>query len=378
MSIGLTVIVNTIISGQIDNSELLSAFPTLRGTSLVKVEGQPDPRPIGIGETLLTLAQASQLALRHNFGSAMQHDVGNFHKVVGPSQLGQCVEGSTDILTFAISAALAEDLERVCLKIDTKNVFNSVSNASLRAAAIAMPQICPLTMLRYGGPITVNFKNHATGEMTTIEQSEGVSQGDTTAGFLYCLAEAPAVKEVQANHDVLVLGYQDDKHFIGKPDEVFAALTCYEGALERATRCVINRWKCQASSFGGDPAELKELCQTHGVSHRDDGIIVAGIPIGRPSLVRKEVDRTIGNALVIVKQFAAMAKTITLKEEGREKHMLYNLFRSCVPSQLNHILRGVDPSFTEDPMTRFDSEVFAMLKAFFPSLARPPSAPDGR
>ena len=148
-------------------------------------------------------------------------------------KLGQCVEGSTDILTFAISAALVEDPERVCLKIDTKNAFNSVSNSSLRAAAVAMPQIGPLTMLRNGGPITVNFKNHATGETITIEQSEGVSQGDTTAGFLYCLAEAPAVKEVQANHDVLVLGYQDDKHFIGKPDEVFATLTCYEGALER-------------------------------------------------------------------------------------------------------------------------------------------------
>jgi hypothetical protein len=81
-----------------------------------------------------------------------------------------------------------QNLDKVLLKLDFKNAFNSVErNCILKEVQCHTPLLCPYLYQCYRNPSTLFFDNHL------ISSSVGAQQGDSCGPMIFSLAIQPII-----------------------------------------------------------------------------------------------------------------------------------------------------------------------------------------
>jgi hypothetical protein len=73
-----------------------------------------------------------------------------------PQQLTVGVPGGCQVLAHALRAGIAEDPEWATLKVDIRNIFNSVRRDSMVAALAARVPVLPFVQWAYGAPTALH------------------------------------------------------------------------------------------------------------------------------------------------------------------------------------------------------------------------------
>ena len=365
---GLINVINCINNADITNPKVLTSFRHLSGVALVKTEGSTDPRPIGIGETFLTLAAKSINGKYADKGLALE--------LMGASQLACFTPAGIEINNRTLQTYMNMHPDHVLVKNDARNAFNATSRAAALHSAVDLGWVQRHAYLRYGGPNTVTY--HDKSGNVSINVSEGVIQGDVFASLLYSVSQARAVKAAQeAFPDVLFLCIADDVTLAGPVDRAFAARTFFKTKLKEFLNVDLEDAKTIIYTASTDETARQtiiEACNAAGFALATDGVVVCGSPIGSRDFQLGFFNSFVDATLATVDSVINLAKLMSPAAGGFEYQKIYNLVRLCIPTKLTHLLRALVPEVTTDAAVRFDVALFHRLQRLFPSLRTSASA----
>ena len=273
----------------------------------------------------------------------------------------------------------------VCLQLDFRNAFNTVSR-SLIAAQLAEhhPGLLPYFYARYGMPTVLQVHTGPNQNAGLIYSTQGLHQGDPLAPFFFSLALRAAIIKLQAqiqaqirielNSDPnsprakllhLLLAYLDDVTICGPPRvvaEVFDLLMVELGALDSGL--VLNIPKCSlwspCTNYSSDtlrdffahlPSNPLVDARALHIPTNDTGIVLLGAPIGSTPFC---------SDFLMAKAHALAAKLERVNAIS-SMQIKYLLLRFCAVPRVSYALRTAHP-FASENMAIFHDET--MLKAF--------------
>ena len=340
---GLIVIFNFLNAGIIPSDTLLGVVRTLIGVALIKEPGNPKPRPVGIGETLVTLA-----------ASCLEIDKVAYEKETGRTQLGCFIDGGSETLAHFARTYLALNPTHVLAKLDVANAFNTVRNdrVLLMSHKAGIPAHAHM---RYGGTNKVVYRT-SSGKAIIIKTTEGVIQGDTHGSTLYNMAQGSAVLATMKEHPGLTIAnLHDDAFAAGEASTVFGALPAYAKNLKDTNNSDLQLPKCAVLCPDDKQAhEVGQRAKALGMTIVD-GVMIAGIPIGTPKFVDETLGATVASALRTAALAARVNLETILKAEGYEQQQLFELFRLCISTKITHLLRSAPPDTTKRWAAAFKS-----------------------
>jgi hypothetical protein len=365
---GLINVINCINNADVTSPKLLLFFRHLSGVALVKTEGSTDPRPIGIGEALLTLAAKSINGKYADKGLALE--------LMGTSQLACYTPAGIEINNRTLQTYMNMNPDHVLVKNDARNAFNAISRAAALRSAVNLGWVQRYAYLRYGGLNTVTY--HDKSGNVCIVAGEGVIQGDVFASLLYSASQARAVKAAQeAFPDVLFLCIADDVTIAGPVDRAFAARAFFKTKLKEFLNVDLEDAKTIIYTASTDETvrqKITEACNAAGFALATDGVVVCGSPIGSRDFQLGFFNSFVDATLSTVDSVINLAKLMSPAAGGFEYQKIYNLVRLCIPTKLTHLLRALAPEVTTDAVVRFDVALFHRLQRLFPSLRTSASA----
>lgn len=270
---GVFAVVNLLLSGR------MPRCPTLLDSSLIGLT-KPDGgvRPIAIGEVWYRFAGLCALVALEGVGRGL-----------APMQLCVGVSGGAEAAGLAVKAALAADPQAMLLTLDIENCFNSLDRGAMFAAVKRRaPSLLPFVQWAYGAPTALHVVGAPDGA-APVPSTVGVKQGDPLGMLLAALVLHEVQEQVaRGAQGTQQVGFADDLNAVGSAGQLRSTMQCLNGARGlRAAGLRLQLRKCALT--GGDAAVAAALAQELGVSHRPDGVVVAGTPIGTPAFVAATV-----------------------------------------------------------------------------------------
>ena len=235
----LTDVVNLLAQGAACNS----VAPYLAGAALVAV---PKPkggvRPIAIGEVLRRLTGKC-------LAESVREDAKAFF---WPVQLGVAVPSGVEVAVHAVRsycARQAKATDRVLVKLDFENAFNTISrDAVLTAVTEHFPHLARWVHWCYRQPSHLLFGAFG------VQSAAGVQQGDPLGPLLFACVLQSLGRELKAGPLDLAVFYLDDGVIAGTPAAVGQALRhVQQRAAEVGLR--LNLRKCEAVAVGATTAD---------------------------------------------------------------------------------------------------------------------------
>ena len=224
-------------------------------------------RPIAVGETLRRLV--SKLLCGAVRAEARRH--------LWPLQLGVAVPNGAEAavhVTRQWSDRNALDLDKVVLRVDFCNAFNTVCRGSLlREVRARFPGLACWADWCYSSPSTLRFGQHK------LQSCCGVQQGDPLGPLLFALALHPALRAAARHPVELCFSYLDDVVLAGRSDAVQAAFRDLQAAAA-AAGLVVEVSKCVLVPTAGQASCVDASAFPAGLNTRQDGNFeLLGAPI---------------------------------------------------------------------------------------------------
>ena len=198
----LVTFLNTIIyPGKVPH-EVIETFYGANLIALGKEDG--GVRPIAVGFTLRRLAAKLVMSANNNFSK----------QEFQPNQLGVGTPKGAEAAVHALRSYLEnpETKDKVLLKIDFKNAFNSIRRDKiLNLVKIRLPQIYNFVYQEYAEKTSLRFGDEI------IESNEGVQQGDPLGPFLFSLGIQDLIKDCRSEFNCW---YLDDGCLAGDVNTV--------------------------------------------------------------------------------------------------------------------------------------------------------------
>ena len=319
------------------NDQLPSwVYERLAGTRMVAIikawkdDGSPpDVRPIAIS-SCLTRAWVAQIVadvtpvVTSQLSSAGQVAIG--------------VRSGLEKVVKAITAHLDQHQDHVAISLDYRNAFNEVKRSQVIASMVRSEAraLVPLFGALY--------RPHAEIVGITRKSSEGVRQGDPIAAMAFCYAIHDSL--AQANRHIQAVGgkvmfYVDDGYIVGPKEEAFEAAKLLETQLRSQCGIEVQPAKCQV--YAPNEKELVEYMQSHSTGYRvgrdadgNHGIVVAGIPIGKPEYVARHLAAKTTEICECIKQ-------IRNKLQDWSKQALIAMLMYCCAPMMNYEMRNIEP-----------------------------------
>ncbi len=319
-----------------------SLLSSSRLIALPKPNG--DVRPIAIGETLRRLtAKAMCMQKRSDFANF-------FH----PLQHGVATDGGLEMLVHHVQLLLEEDCDRIFVKTDVKNAFNSVHRQHLlEQVSSRHPDILHHVSQMYSKPSSLLFQQG--GSPVIIQSEEGIHQGDPLGPALFSTAIHPILSDLQnSNPSIRVLAYLDDVFMVGLPQDVLSALDDLRPAFEAIGLSIANH-KCKIYSGLDSPCLSSNTASSIPVT--SDGTVILGTPIGRDDFIFASCDDTAKSGSQLCDKLVDLGDV--------QSAML--LLRYCHVPRLNHLARTVSPALLlpaariHDSLTR---KTFTLLMGY--------------
>ena len=138
-----------------------------------------------------------------------------FAEVFCPIQHGVSTKCGTELIAHHISLTIESNPNWIVLKLDVKNVFNSVSRDQIMEQVyLTFPDLYNHVIRIYGKPSSLVFMQCSS--TVIIPSEEGVHQGDPLVPVLFATAIHPVLTKIQKSHfQVRVLAYLDDAFLLG-------------------------------------------------------------------------------------------------------------------------------------------------------------------
>jgi len=337
----LTSLVKLFASGKAAQS----LRPHLGGATLLALNKKDGGvRPIAIGEVHRRLTSKVTLAALSS----------NAKKALGRAQFGAGSPSGTERVAHLMRRlvnAHRNDPDFVVLKVDIENAFNSLSRpALLRAAVKHAPEIAGWIEWLYGSPTMLSY-----GEKL-VTSASGVQQGDPLGPYLFSLAIAPVLAELDAKGLLGNFWYLDDGVIAGpaaKVDDAYNLLS--RRFADIGLRVKVS--KCEYVTF-----RANDSCPYPGMKHLEGNFPILGTPIGSDEYVTSYCEEKI---LAKARDVCAAMKRID------DPQVRYVILRQCMAfGPLVPCMRTVPPRQLAPTARAYDALV---RKAFSDILGPAPS-----
>lgn len=347
-------------------------------------------RPIACGDTLRRLFGRMYCRSRGKRFAALFGEVGQF---------GVAVPGGVE--RVATLARMIHEANGFVLPIDSVNAFNSVDRAAILPEAAAHAGDAYAYITRFygaGREAALVFGLDGHEQPGIIPSCQGVQQGDAMGPLLFSLALLPILRDFAlAFPDLALPAYLDDLVLMALGcaahgsrtieldlERLGRALAWLKDRLRKVglevnfdkTHCLLpadatTRLADSAGSgaTGDAEAQLCSLVRKHlrispsserageasSPEARDKDLLITGVPIGRPDLVRSAARRILQS-----RETMALASEIARCEDTQ---MAYTLLRMCLVPRASFLARNLGPAQADDVLRRFHATCVAALAA---------------
>ena len=329
--------------------------------------GTPKPRPIGILEAVVRLAN----------GVATRIMTPMLSTAIGGNEYSFHVRSGIDIIIHGIRAKCQKHPEWITMKIDIRNAFNCASREQLLHIARRIGgAIEVLIQYLYGAPTSVSYKSTTSDKSLVIIAEEGTMQGEPIAGAAFNIVMSAAIAPVLLRYsklDVSLDRFADDGYIGGPAEVVFAAFDMLVITLSQIAGLTVNYGKTSVYAPGGITPFL-----TKATSDRDmnpatiEGIMVAGSPVGSPAFEARYAMTVATSIASLTNDLIHASRVLTaaaLTRRSATHSTLQNpvqtvtlVLRWCIPSIMTYLLRTTPPAATLPAAARVDETVIYALE----------------
>lgn len=327
-----------------------AAAPLVAGANLVAIpKPQGGVRPIAIGEVLRRLTGKCLMELVRD----------DARSVFFPVQLGVAAPSGSEVAVHCVrdwQRRHAGSADKVLVKLDFANAFNTVSRQEVLSAACAhFPTLARWVNWCYGGPSTLQFGSSA------LQSAAGVQQSDPLGPLLFSAALHPLAAELRAGPLDIAMFYLDDGVVAGDVAAVGAALK----HIERRAAGIglrLNLSKCEVVVPG--PATAADLsaalpspvlwgeCGGERVLHNFEFL---GAAIGADDFVAAHTEQRVSKAAALLDAIA----------ELEDPQVALRLLRACAGhTRLLHSMRCNPPQPPQAALEHFDDLVRTCFSSF--------------
>ena len=321
-------------------------------------------RPIACGDTARRIFGATYCRLHRSKFAALFE---------GVHQLGVGTSAGTERL--ATAAQLVWQGGGVVLALDGRNAFNAASRRAIfREVAKHAPDLYAYVKRMYGPEVfaTLVFGLDGVADPAFLYSRQGVQQGDNLGPMLFALALLPLMREFKESFpDVALPGYLDDLALLCRSGNGLAAdLSLLREAFAwvqlrlAAVGIEINMDKtwCLLPADAVAPAGVQQpvaewaSAELGGVQiTSEEGLVLAGVPIGSPAYVQRTAVKLLRSAESdrLVGEIAGC----------RDTQLAFTLLRLCYLPQATYLSRNVGPSDIVPELAVFDAKVIGAFAA---------------
>ena len=328
-----------VFPGKVPN-EALSTFYGAALMGLEKIDG--GIRPIAIGLTFRRLAAKIIMQKLH----------GKCEELFQPIQLGVCTKNGCEIAVHGLRKWLESpsDLERVLLKIDFANAFNSIRrDVLLDLVKEHTPQIYRFIHQAYA-----NNSNLFFGEDDIILSQQGVQQGDPCGPFLFSLTILNLTNQMKSEGNIW---YLDDSTLCGDAKSV---ISDFEKIKKASTTLglEVNLKKCELVIVDQQSQENTDLLNNFCNENPDikrigqEELNLLGAPV-----MPESIEKVLTSKLESLK---LMSKRLELLDAHDAMYLLKNCY--SLP-KLNYFLRASPCFLKEDLLLEYDQTIRESLVA---------------
>ena len=285
----------------------------------------------------------------------------------GNHQLGGSTKGGTEIMAGIARAHLEMYDDAFICQIDIASAYNSISREQICQFMADHSEFRP--MLAYvlhllGNTSTAIFYS-TNGKPIPIEYNEGVSQGNGSSSLIYNVVQALAYKEMMKRAPrVGAEAYIDDGQLRGRFSEIEDCITALktlstELAKIGLTMSIEKSRLYSKMRLPMDSPLVHRIEVEMGIQivPAEEGIVVCGIPVGTSEFQKAYMSNTIEEVMNEVTTICNIAGTPTAVMTVSFQATI-NMIRLCIPSQINHLLRGVPPEDTIAAADNLDKHIF--------------------
>lgn len=299
--------------------------------------GQPDVRPIGIGECLCRVIHRTIITERKE----------SMASYFWPQQVAIGVPNGISLLLFGVRTLLEMRPDWVILKIDLRNAYNEIKRACILRRLIAVDvlhDLVPLFWASYG-PAADVFLSAPGMPLAPFASSEGVQRGDAIASACFCAGIQPdviALDNAVASHGGVARFDMNDGYMVGPASVVFEAVLAFTEAI-RALGSEVRLDKCFCYSPHGGlegcqhrPADFPVGSEKFPDGSKGFGVMVSGVPVGDAACIKGKLT---------LKVSEATSKVTTVNSKLRDAHIqsLFAVLRFALAPLLDYWLQHCYP-----------------------------------
>ena len=285
-------------------------------------------------------------------------------ELCGNRQLGNGIKGGVEILVHSIRLLLELNPEWVILKTDIKNAFNEISrNAIINTVNKSANELLHYTNSFLNNDNNIFFNDIKNKLCLKIEQTKfGSPQGAPASFPLYCITQAPIIKEMEVEHsDIIILSFCDDNTFIGSFHNVTEAFPTFK---QKAARINLQIQDSKTSIYSKTTFTQEEIdkcdqLQINIIPH-NEGIEIAGAPIGSDNFINNFLSNKVNEIEDQLKLYMD-ASTRLYTSKNHDSQTLFMIARLCISSQFTYLLRVCDPIYTKPIAIRLDNLIYDFI-----------------
>jgi hypothetical protein len=269
-------------------------------------------------------------------------------------QLGVGISGGCEFVAHTVTNWTHEICsspfsDKIILRIDITNAFNSISRESIQAGII---KFCPSLL---------NYFNWAYGDATELvlingkvigHSSSGIRQGDPLGPMFFCLGfYDPLIKTKEAFPDVDILGYMDDTVIHGNLASSIEALKFFGNELKQIGLTI----NCKKTLLFGHSSIIDSFNDPElpDISKSSTGFIILGCPVGTSDYINNELENLFNN----FKFHLSLLRKVDIQ-------ISFILLKFCVNTKWGYYGRVCCPWLIKTFASKIDLEVDKIISWF--------------
>ena len=271
-------------------------------------------------------------------------------EATSPFQYALSTRAGVDCVALLIRLLTDADSDKVVSSLDGIGAYDHVQRSAffrVLAESPALEALLPFVRLWYGQDSTYTWTDQE-GTTHTIQQGEGVEQGDPLAPALFSLAIHAAL--VEASQFL-----QPGESIFAFLDDVYSVTAADRAAIVAAhtARCIqqgagvepkLGKFAMWSRAGGPEPPGIRELLGVQPSPDREpvwkgdlpperNGVVILGTPVGQPEFVRRFLRERISVEQELWDILSAIPNV----------QVAWLLLLFCSAPRANHLLRALPP-----------------------------------
>ena len=283
----------------------------------------------------------------------------------GNKQFANGVKAGAEILVHTTKLLMDMHPEWVIVTTDIKNAFNEINrNAIINQVNENVNGVLHYVhnFLHNSNDIYFNDKDNKL--CLQINQSKiGEPQGAPLSSSLYCITQAPIIKELENEfNEITVLSFCDDNTFIGPFDQVVEALPVFRRKMLTINLQLQNTKSYLYSKNNSLTEEQINKCHEVGVTYipTNQGLVIAGVPIGSDIYIESFLTNKVNEITNQLNIYLDVSST-QYSHKTCDTQTLFMIVRLCIVPQFIYLLRTCEPRHTKHIAKILDDRIYKFI-----------------